>query len=123
MAVAQVDYVERLLKAALPELTIERCTLTCDGDTVKGSLKEWGGKGAFTSTLDQAMIEGEIDISVNCMKDIPNDHERGLKVQIGAVLPRENVEDVLLFRKGESLESFAQGRPRVGSSSTRRWCS
>jgi hydroxymethylbilane synthase len=120
MAVAQVDYVERLLKAALPELTIERCTLTCDGDTVKGSLKEWGGKGAFTSTLDQAMIEGEIDISVNCMKDIPNDHERGLKVQIGAVLPRENVEDVLLFRKGESLESFAQGRPRVGSSSPRR---
>lgn len=120
MAVAQVDYVERLLKAALPELAIERCTLTCDGDRVKGSLKEWGGKGAFTSTLDRAMIDGEIDISVNCMKDIPNDHERGREVQIGGVLPRENIEDVLLFRQGESIENFAQGRPRVGSSSPRR---
>jgi hydroxymethylbilane synthase len=120
MAVAQVDYVERLLKAALPELTIERCTLTCDGDRVKGSLKEWGGKGAFTSTLDRAMLEDEIDISVNCMKDIPNDHERGRQVQIGGVLARENIEDVLLFRQGESLESFGQARPRVGSSSPRR---
>lgn len=120
MAVAQVDFVERLLKAALPELIIERCTLTCDGDTVKGSLKEWGGKGAFTRTLDRAMIEGEVDISVNCMKDIPNDHERGQEVQIGGVLARENVEDVLLFREGESLDSFTQGRPKVGSSSPRR---
>lgn len=117
---AQVDYVERLLNAALPELTVERITLTCDGDRVKGSLKDWGGKGAFTSTLDQAMIEGEIDISVNCMKDIPNDHERGQLVQIGGVLPRENIEDVLLFRQGDSLERFALERARVGSSSPRR---
>ena len=120
MAVAQVDYVERLLKAALPDLSVERSALTCHGDTVKGSLKDWGGKGAFTSTLDRAMIDGEIDISVNCMKDIPNDHERGQQVQIGGVLPRENIEDVLLFRSGETLESLASRRARVGSSSPRR---
>ena len=122
MAIAQVDFVEKLLKAALPKLTVERRALTCDGDTIKGSLKEWGGKGAFTSTLDRAMIAGDVDISVNCMKDIPNDHERGQLVQIGGVLARENVEDVLLFRMGESLDTLAgyKERPKVGSSSPRR---
>jgi hydroxymethylbilane synthase len=120
MALAQVDYVEQKLLAACPNLVVCRKELSCPADFIKGSLQGSGGKGAFVSTLDQALLNNEIDISVNCMKDIPNDHERISGVCIAGVLPRESTEDVLVLRVGESSEKLFKGIAKVGSSAPRR---
>ncbi len=62
-------------------------------------LYELGITGIFTKTLDIAMINGDIDIAVHSMKDVPTALPKGI-VQ-GAVLPRANVLDILVH-KGNS---------------------
>lgn len=59
-------------------------------------LYELGITGIFTKTLDIAMINGDIDIAVHSMKDVPTALPKGI-VQ-GAVLPRANVLDILVHK-------------------------
>jgi hydroxymethylbilane synthase len=77
-------------------------------------LKDMGGYGAFVRELDNAMIAGEIDVSVNSMKDVPV--FRGTEITIGAVLPRASCEDAILPMR---IDELPQGAV-VGSSSVRR---
>ena len=57
-----------------------------------------GGKGVFTKALDDALINGEIDIAVHSFKDIPTELPEG--IAIGAILERENPADVIVCRNG-----------------------
>ncbi|SHI85868.1 hydroxymethylbilane synthase [Mesonia phycicola] len=74
-------------------------------------LYEMGITGIFTKTLDVAMVKDQIDIAVHSMKDVPTKLPNGI-VQ-GAVLPRANVNDILIHKGVDFLS--AQGTIATGS--------
>jgi hydroxymethylbilane synthase len=80
-------------------------------------LAEAGGKGLFTKELDEALLDGRIDIAVHSMKDVPTQLPGGL--QIAAILPREDYRDRLIAPAGVKLKDLATGA-RIGTSSLRR---
>ncbi len=118
MAMYQAELVKSLLLKRHPELDIQLVPIKSEGDIPNHVFQ---GKGAFIKKLDEALLRGKIDFAVNCMKDIPNDHERNQKIGIIAVLPRDDIREVLIFKKGfkptgaEKDFSFT-----IGTSSPRR---
>ncbi len=79
-------------------------------------LYELGITGIFTKTLDIAMLNGDIDIAVHSLKDVPTVLPKGI-VQ-GAVLKRGNVNDTLVFKKNE--EFLSQRNAVIATGSLRR---
>lgn len=114
----QTDHVAGLLRAAYPTLRIEIAVLTTRGDQVLDApLPLIGGKGLFTAELESALRDGEIDLAVHSLKDLPTDDPPGLT--LGAIPPRAAVEDALVSRAGYTLDTLPPGAV-VGTSSRRR---
>lgn len=80
-------------------------------------LYELGITGIFTKTLDVAMINGDVDIAVHSMKDVPTQLPQSI-VQ-GAVLPRAAQEDIFVFKDGKSTTAFDQAAT-IATGSLRR---
>ncbi|WP_293892426.1 hydroxymethylbilane synthase [Flavobacterium sp.] len=87
-----------------------------DGDIILDKpLYELGITGIFTKTLDIAMINGQVDIAVHSMKDVPTALPKGI-VQ-AAVLERANVLDILVFKKNLN---FLNSEGTIATGSLRR---
>ena len=115
LAMAQTKMVMGLLAARDPDLEVEVLEVRTMGDRVTDRpLSTLGGYGAFTKELDQRILDGQIDVAVNSLKDMPVDLTPGTRM--AAVLPRGPVEDMLLSEV--PLRSFHLSRG--GSSSVRR---
>jgi hydroxymethylbilane synthase len=80
-------------------------------------LPEIGGKGLFTSELEKALVEGQVDAAVHSLKDLPVQDSPG--ITIAAIPVRAEVRDVLVSADGSNLDSLPEGA-RVGTSSLRR---
>ncbi len=80
-------------------------------------LSEVGGKGLFTKEIEEALLDGSIDLAVHSSKDMPTVLPDGLV--ISAFLPREDVRDAFLSRSAKSLADLPAGA-KVGTSSLRR---
>ena len=93
------------------------CIFTTSGDKLKGDLSEFGGKGLFTKELETALLDGEIDMAVHSMKDVPTVSQERLKV--GAVLQREDPRDAFVSLTVPSLTELPKGAV-VGTASLRR---
>jgi hydroxymethylbilane synthase len=91
--------------------------LTTSGDTIKGELKDFGGKGLFTRELELALLDGSIDLAVHSMKDVPTVGHNDLVV--AAILPRADVRDGFISVKYDSLDALPEGA-LIGSASLRR---
>jgi hydroxymethylbilane synthase len=120
LALAQAHETRRRLSAAfdLPEDAFEIVVIKTTGDRVLDRpLKEIGGKGLFTREIEDAMLQGEIDIAVHSMKDMPVDQPAGLVLD--CYLPREDVRDAFISPAGGTLAELAAGT-KVGTSSLRR---
>ena len=120
LARMQTDLVVDLLQRTRPELRCEVRVLDTAGDRTQASgepLPEIGGKGLFTEELERALREGEIDLAVHSLKDLPTEDAAG--VAVGAVTAREDVRDCLVSRAGASLGDLPAGAV-VGTSSLRR---
>jgi hydroxymethylbilane synthase len=120
LALAQAEETRARLEAAFPDLigriAIEIISTT--GDRVQDRpLAEIGGKGLFTKEIDEAQLEGRVDIAVHSMKDVATRLPDGLV--LAALLPREDVRDALISTKGRSLAELPHGAV-VGSASLRR---
>ncbi|EZH72474.1 porphobilinogen deaminase [Aquimarina atlantica] len=74
-------------------------------------LYELGITGIFTKTLDIAMLQGDIDIAVHSMKDVPTILPKGIVE--AAVLKRANVQDILVHKGLGFLEN--EGTIATGS--------
>lgn len=76
-------------------------------------LYEFGITGIFTKTLDVALLNGDIDIAVHSMKDVPTALPKG--VVEAAVLPRENPADLLLHKGASFLKDNSSATIATGS--------
>jgi hydroxymethylbilane synthase len=120
LALWQTRSVQQALLAALPGAHVEIRVLRTTGDRVQDvPLSRIGDKGLFTRELDQALLDGQADLAVHSLKDVPTQLPPGL--EIVAVSRREDARDVLLLPGGAagSLAALPAGG-RVGTSSLRR---
>jgi len=111
LALAQSNQVAARLRACLGlESELFKIVTTGDRQT-EWSLEKKGGKGLFTSELEQALLKREAEIAVHSTKDLPGDMPEGL--EIAGYLPREDPRDVLVVRSDvESPRLVATGSPR-----------
>lgn len=111
LALAQSEMVAAHLRRTL-SLEVELKPMVTTGDRqTEWSLEQKGGKGLFTSELEQALIKGEADLAVHSTKDLPGDLPEAL--MIAGYLPRADTRDVLVLREGiEQPATLATGSPR-----------
>ena len=122
LALAQAHETRDRLSAAFPELAaegaIEIVVIKTMGDKVLDrALMEIGGKGLFTKEIDDAMLAGDIDLAVHSMKDVPTWLPDG--IHLPCMLPREDVRDVFISTKADSIWDLPHGAV-IGSASLRR---
>ena len=118
MARTQTSGVASRLRAMYPGLEVEEIVIKTRGDEILDQpLHQVGGKGLFVKEIEEALLDGRIDVAVHSLKDLPSLLPEGLT--IGAVPEREAPWDVLVSRGGESIRGLAPGS-RVGTSSLRR---
>lgn len=118
LALWQAEYVKSKLAHHYPDLTIELVKMTTKGDQILNSpLSKIGGKGLFIKELEIGMLEGEADIAVHSMKDMP--YEIPEAFELGAILKRENPFDAFVSNHFDSIEDLPQNA-KVGTCSMRR---
>ena len=111
----QTDIFREKLKAVHPEIRVEVVGIKALGDIdLKSPLDQMQNVGAFVRELDEAILSGAIDASVNSLKDVPTKMDP--RLALPAIFERDAVEDVILPCR---LEELPQGA-RVGTSSIRR---
>ncbi|MEF8974082.1 MAG: hydroxymethylbilane synthase [Haloarcula sp.] len=99
-------------------LSVELVEVETTGDQIRDELIHRLGKtGAFVRSLDEKVLDGELDAAVHSMKDMPT--ERPDRLVVAAVPERAAAEDVLVTPDGRSLEELPEGAT-VGTSSLRR---
>ncbi|PKN81909.1 MAG: hydroxymethylbilane synthase [Deltaproteobacteria bacterium HGW-Deltaproteobacteria-1] len=81
------------------------------------SLAQIGGQGVFVKEIEEALLSGGIDLAVHSMKDVPGETPEGL--MFAAILPREDMRDVLVSRGNVKMEFMPRGA-RIGTGSLRR---
>jgi len=116
LAVAQAGEVAEALSAA-SGMPFELVTVTTHGDTSRASLATIGGTGVFAAALREALLDGECDVVVHSLKDLPTTPFPGLS--IAATPRRADARDALCARDGLTLEALPEGA-RVGTGSPRR---
>lgn len=120
LALWQAEHVAGRLRAAHPDLSVELVKMVTRGDKLLDApLAKVGGKGLFVKELEQGLLQGEADLAVHSMKDVPMDLPEGL--HIAAILAREDPRDAFVSERYPSLEALPEGA-RIGTSSLRRQC-
>jgi hydroxymethylbilane synthase len=118
LALAQAHDVRDRLHALHDGTAAEIVIINTTGDAVQDRrLSEVGGKGLFTKEIQEALLDGRIDLAVHSMKDVETWLPDG--TAIGAVLEREDPRDVFISNKAKSLDGLAAGAV-IGTSSLRR---
>lgn len=124
LALAQSGMMQRAIGRALgldPGEVVTRVPLveiTTTGDRVQDRrLLEIGGKAMFTKEIEEALLDGRVDVAVHSMKDVPADMPPGLC--IAAVPEREDPRDAFVTRDGSGFDDLLPGA-RVGTASLRR---
>lgn len=114
----QTAYITRQLQDHWDDLVCEQQVITTQGDrNLETPLPEIGGKGLFTSELENALLSGRLHAAVHSLKDLPTEDTPGLTV--GAIPQRHDARDVLVSPSGKSLAELPPGSV-VGTSSNRR---
>ncbi|MGW0860028.1 hydroxymethylbilane synthase [Streptomyces sp. NPDC002690] len=119
MALAQVERVRAELALLHPGIATEVVPVKTTGDKWLGDLSQVEGKGAFTKEVDAALLAGEADLAVHCVKDVPADRPLPAGTVFAAFLKRDDVRDALVHPGGLTLDELPEGA-RIGTSSVRR---
>ncbi|KAG8498222.1 hypothetical protein CXB51_006859 [Gossypium anomalum] len=122
LALAQAHETRDKLMASHPELAeegaIKIVVIKTTGDKILSQpLADIGGKGLFTKEIDEALINGDIDIAVHSMKDVPTYLPE--KTILPCNLPREDVRDAFISLSASSLAELPAGSV-IGTASLRR---
>ncbi|MHB1202890.1 MAG: hydroxymethylbilane synthase [Acidithiobacillus sp.] len=118
LALWQAEHVRNGILRHHPESTVEIVPLTTSGDQfLDVPLHVVGGKGLFVKEIEDALLDGRVDLAVHSMKDVPARQPAGL--EIAAILVREDVRDAFVSTRYPDPAALPDGA-RVGSSSLRR---
>jgi hydroxymethylbilane synthase len=118
LALWQSEHAADLLRRHHEGLAVELVPLSTRGDEVLDrSLSEIGGKGVFLKELERAMLDGEADIAVHSLKDVPA--ESPPEFELAVYLPAADWGDWWITRDGGKPSDMPPGT-RVGTSSLRR---
>jgi len=113
LALTQAEIAAARLRDAVPSLAVALVPITTTGDRDRSKpFGELGARGVFVKELEEALLEGRIDVAVHSAKDMTSTSTAGLAA--GAYLPREDPRDALC--------GAVRLRPgmRVGTASARR---
>ena len=120
LAMWQAEHVADALRAAHPGINVEILGMSTQGDKILDTpLAKIGGKGLFVKELEARMLEGDADIAVHSMKDVPVELPEGLHLAV--IMQREDPRDAFVSNKYASLDELPEGAV-VGTSSLRRQC-
>jgi hydroxymethylbilane synthase len=104
--------------AGVKEEAIELTIIRTSGDLIQDRpLAEEGGKGLFTKEIEEALLDGRIDLAVHSAKDMPTVLPSGL--MLAACLEREDPRDVFISHKAKSLADLPRDAT-LGTTSPRR---
>ncbi len=122
LALTQTNGVKARLIAANPRLADARAVdvvvIKTTGDRVQDVvLSALGGKGLFTKELDEALLDGRIDLAIHSMKDVPTFLPEG--IALTTILAREDVRDAFVSPSSKTLGDLPP-KSVVGTASTRR---
>lgn len=132
LALWQAEWVKSELLKVYPHINIELNKIKTTGDKILDvPLAKVGGKGLFVKEIEEALLNGEADIAVHSMKDVPTELPDGL--HLAAITKREDPRDALIVasrsiksedkyqKKIKGLRDLSHGA-KVGTSSLRRSC-
>lgn len=120
LALWQAEFVKAELERFHAGIQVELVTFTTQGDKILDTpLAKIGGKGLFVKELEVAMMNGDADIAVHSMKDVPMEFPEGLGLSV--ICEREDPSDAFVSNTYDQFESLPQGA-HVGTSSLRRQC-
>lgn len=118
LALCQTNMIAQNIRYYRPQLEIDIVKIKTKGDKVTDvPLAKIGDKGLFVKELEEAILDGRVDLAVHSLKDLPTNLPPGLT--IGAITKREEARDALISRGGCSLKALPPGAA-VGTSSLRR---
>lgn len=119
LALIQSHWVVKQLKEANPEVDFEVKIIKTKGDLIKDlPLHKIGDKGLFTKEIEQQLLDGNIDMAIHSMKDMPSTLPPGLK--FASIPKREDPRDVLVLRdEYRCIEDLPYGA-KIGTGSKRR---
>jgi hydroxymethylbilane synthase len=132
LALFQAHTVAALLQARAG-VTCEIVVIKTSGDRLADApLSEVGGKRLFVKEIEDALLDGTVDLAVHSSKDMPAVLPE--RLVLGAVLPREDARDAVVLPALSGVEGPANSdpltleelvrhlgqAPRIGTSSVRR---
>ncbi len=127
LAQIQTHIVLAALKTAFPDRAFGTSFMSTQGDKdLSRALYLLGGKALWTKELEVALLNGEVDMLIHSLKDVPTTLPDGCA--LGAILEREHGEDSLVVKKGyttvgggtvRTLDDLPAGAV-IGTSSVRR---
>src|ERR1700752_3180473 len=122
LALWQADQARQSLLDLNPQIDVRIEIIKTTGDVKNDPLSVIGGKGVFTKELEDALLDGRIDLAVHSLKDLRTVLPDGLSISV--ICEREDARDALVLRSKSDVEPASlTGLPRgavVGTSSQRR---
>ncbi|MFH1646496.1 MAG: hydroxymethylbilane synthase [Chloroflexota bacterium] len=117
LALVQAESVAAGIREKNPGIEVGISRIVTRGDRERRiPLDRMAGIGVFVKELEEALLDGRIDLAVHSLKDMPAEIPAGLR--LAAVIERADPRDVLVSR-GEKLAELASGA-RIGTGSLRR---
>lgn len=118
LALWQSNHIADRIKKQYPNCNVTLKKIVTKGDRILDvPLAKIGGKGLFTKELETALFDGEIDLAVHSLKDMPTQLPSGLVLT--AITERANAGDAFVSNKYNRIEDLPQGAT-IGTSSLRR---
>ena len=119
LALWQANHVRRVLEDLHAGLTVRLEIIHTKGDKIlEVALHRMLDKGLFTKEIQNALLDGSVDLAVHSLKDLPTQAVPGLSV--AAIPPREDPADAMIGKDGGGLDAVPQGAEVLTGSLRRR---
>lgn len=117
LALWQAQQVSKALRKHGHQVELVKIKSLGDND-LETPLRQFGGRGIFTKSLDDALLAGSIDMAVHSCKDMPTQLPEG--ITMGAILKRDDPRDAFVARDGLAFLTEADYPAVIATGSTRR---
>ena len=118
LALWQANWVKSSIEERYAGTTVELVKIKTTGDKILDvPLAQVGGKGLFVKEIEEALLDGRVDLAVHSMKDVPTEFPQGL--HLAYITEREDPRDIVISRNGTPLFDLPKGA-KIGTASLRR---